>query len=147
MLIDGEVERIISLPQQYRNSICFGVGDKVVGATDYCNYPPEAAEKDKVAACDPNIEVILTLEPDLVLAGSLHEEVVARLEERDIPVLVMEPQTVDHVYEAIRLVGTAVRVKETAETVVFEIEQQINSAREKLAALKDDEKVTVYYEL
>ena len=149
VLIDGEVERIISLsPSNTEIVFALGLGDKVVGVTDYCNYPPEAAEKDKVGGfADPNIEVILTLEPDLVLAGSLHEEVVARLEERDIPVLVMEPQTVDHVYEAIRLVGTAVRVKETAETVVSEIEQQINSVREKLAALKDDEKVTVYYEL
>jgi iron complex transport system substrate-binding protein len=149
VLINGEVERIISLsPSNTEIVFALGLGDKVVGVTDYCNYPPEAAEKDKVGGFDdPNIEVILTLEPDLVLAGSLHEEVVARLEERDIPVLVMEPQTVDHVYEAIRLVGAAARVKETAETVVSEIEQQINSVREKLAALKDDEKVTVYYEL
>jgi len=64
----------------------WGLNDKVVGVTDYCNYPPEAAEKDSVGGFDkPNIEVILTLEPDLVLAGSLHEEVVTRLEERDIP--------------------------------------------------------------
>jgi iron complex transport system substrate-binding protein len=149
VLINGEVERIISLsPSNTEIVFALGLGDKVVGVTDYCNYPPEAADKDKVGGFDdPNIEVILTLEPDLVLAGSLHEEVVARLEERDIPVLVMEPQTVDHVYEAIRLVGAAAGVKETAETVVSEIEQQINSVREKLAALKDDEKVTVYYEL
>ncbi len=53
------------------------LGDKVVGVTDYCNYPPEASKKDSVGGfADPNIEVILTLEPDLVLAGSLHEETV-----------------------------------------------------------------------
>ena len=149
VLINGEVERIISLsPSNTEIVFALGLGDKVVGVTDYCNYPPEAADKDKVGGFDdPNIEVILTLEPDLVLAGSLHEEVVARLEERDIPVLVMEPQTVNQVFEAVRLVGAAAGVKETAETVVSEIEQQINSVREKLAALKDDEKVTVYYEL
>ena len=149
VLINGEVERIISLsPSNTEIVFALGLGDKVVGVTDYCNYPPEAADKDKVGGFDdPNIEVILTLEPDLVLAGSLHEEVVARLEERDIPVLVMEPQTVNQVFEAVRLVGAAAGVKETAETVVSEIEQQIDSVREKLAALKDEEKVTVYYEL
>ena len=149
VLIDGEVERIVSLsPSNTEIVFALGLGDRVVGVTDYCNYPPEAADKDKVGGFDePNIEVILTLEPDLVLAGSLHEEVVARLEERDIPVLVMEPQTVNQVFEAVRLVGAAAGVKETAETVVSEIEQQIDSVREKLAALKDEEKVTVYYEL
>ena len=59
----------------------------------------------------------MTLEPDLVLAGSLHEEVVTRLEERDIPVLVIEPQTMEQIYEAIRTVGAAARVKEAAEAV------------------------------
>lgn len=149
VLIEGEVERIVSLsPSNTEILFALGLNDKVVGVTDYCNYPPEAAEKDSVGGFDkPNIEVILTLEPDLVLAGSLHEEVVTRLEERDIPVLVMEPQTMEQIYEAIRTVGAAARVKEAAEAVVSEIEQQIDSVQEKLATLADDEKVSVYYEL
>jgi len=149
VLIEGEVERIVSLsPSNTEILFALGLSDKVVGVTDYCNYPPEAAEKDSVGGFDkPNIEVILTLEPDLVLAGSLHEEVVTRLEERDIPVLVIEPQTMEQIYEAIRTVGAAARVKEAAEAVVSEIEQQIDSVQEKLATLADDEKVSVYYEL
>ncbi len=149
VIINGEVERIVSIsPSNTEVVFALGLGDRVVGVTDYCNYPAEAAEKEKVGGfSDPNIEIILTLEPDLVLAGSLHEEVVTQLEERDIPVLVMEPQTIDQVFAAIRLVGTAAGVKEEAETLVHEIEQQIDSVQNKLAALKDDDKVSVYYEL
>jgi len=75
VLIEGEVERIVSLsPSNTEILFALGLSDKVVGVTDYCNYPPEAAEKDSVGGFDkPNIEVILTLEPDLVLAGSLHD--------------------------------------------------------------------------
>jgi len=53
----------------------------------------------------------------------------------------------EQIYEAIRTVGAAARVKEAAEAVVSEIEQQIDSVQEKLATLADDEKVSVYYEL
>ncbi len=147
--LDGEVERIVSLsPGNTEIVFALGLGERVVGVTDYCNYPSEALAKEKVGGfSDPNVEVILTLKPDLVLAGSMHEEVVAQLEERAIPVLVMEPETVSQVYEAIRLIGTAAGVKEKAETVASGLEQQINGVQEKLAALTDDEKVTVYYEL
>lgn len=149
VLIDGEVERIISLsPSNTEILFALGLGDRVVGVTDYCNYPPETAEKESVGGYDnPNIEVILTLGPDLVLAGIPHEEALSRLEERDIPVLVLEPQTVEQVYETIRTVGAAAGVKEAAETIVSEIEQQVDSVREKLAALDDGEKIPVYYEL
>ncbi len=147
--LDGEVERIVSLsPGNTEIVFALGLGERVVGVTDYCNYPSEALAKEKVGGfSDPNVEVILTLKPDLVLAGSMHEEVVAQLEERAIPVLVMEPETVSQVYEAIRLIGTAAGVKEKAETVASGLEQQINGVQEKLAVLTDDEKVTVYYEL
>ncbi|HHX87860.1 MAG TPA: cobalamin-binding protein [Firmicutes bacterium] len=149
VIIDGELERVISLsPSNTEIMFALGLGSKVVGVTDYCNYPPEAAGKEKVGGfSDPSIEVILTLEPDLVLAGSLHEEAVARLEERDIPVLVMEPKSVEQVYETIRTVAAAARAEEAAETLVSEIKQQVGSVQEKLDTLAEGDKIPVYYEL
>ncbi|MFY9113988.1 MAG: cobalamin-binding protein [Dethiobacteria bacterium] len=149
VLIDGPIEKIISLaPSNTEVLFALELGDKVVGVTDYCNYPPEASKKDSVGGfADPNIEVILTLEPDLVLAGSLHEETVARLEERDITVLVLEPQSVEQVYDAIHTVGAATGEEDKAESVVSEIKRQIDGVGGKLATLADDEKIPVYYEL
>jgi iron complex transport system substrate-binding protein len=47
-----------------------GLGDKVVGVTDYCDYPPEALNKTKVGGyANPDIEKIVALNPDLILAG------------------------------------------------------------------------------
>lgn len=149
VVIDGEIERIISLsPSNTEILFALGLADKVVGVTDYCNYPPEAAEKETTGGySDPNIEVILTLEPDLVLAGSLHDEVVSRLEERNIPILVLEPKSVEEVYDTIHTVGAATRAEEAAETIVTEIKRQVDSVREKLVALTEGDKTPVYYEL
>lgn len=151
VLVDGAAERIISLsPGNTEIVFALGLEDKLFGVTDYCDYPPEAAEKENVGGFDePNIEVILALQPDLVLAGadSMHQGAVARFEEREIPVLVMDPRTVEEVYEAIRLVGVAAGVEEEAAALLGQIEQQISAVQEKTATLDDDQVVSVYYEL
>lgn len=151
VLVDGTAERIISLsPGNTEIVYALGLEDKLFGITEYCNYPPEAAEKEIVGGFDePNIEAILAAEPDLVLAGanSMHKDAVTRMEERGISVLVMDPQTVEQVYEAIRLVGAAADVEAKAKALVSDIERQITAVQEKTATLADDQVVTVYYEL
>jgi iron complex transport system substrate-binding protein len=69
-------ERIVSLsPSNTEILFALGLGDRVVGATKYCNYPPlvkELKDNGKIEVVggyvDPDIERILTLHPDLVLA-------------------------------------------------------------------------------
>ncbi len=149
VVIEGAVETIISLsPSNTELLFALGLGEKVVGVTDFCNYPPEAAAKKSVGGfSDPNLEVILTLEPDLVLAGSLHEEAVTRLEERGIPALVLEPSSVEQIYDSITLVGAAAGVEAAAAAVVSEIQGQISGVVDILASLDEAERVPVYYEL
>jgi len=45
-----------------------GAGDKVVGVTDFCVYPPEAAKLPKLGGIlNPNVEVMITIKPDLII--------------------------------------------------------------------------------
>ena len=62
--------RIISLaPSLTENVYLLGCADKLVGVTTYCEFPAEAKSKEKVGnLLEPNIEKIITLKPDLVLA-------------------------------------------------------------------------------
>jgi len=47
-----------------------GAGDRVVGVTDYCDFPPEARSRPKVGGfASPSVEVVLALRPDLVLVS------------------------------------------------------------------------------
>ena len=63
-------ERIVSLsPNITEILFTLGLGDKVVGRTEYCDYPPEAAVIPTVGDLfSPSIEMILALEPDVVAA-------------------------------------------------------------------------------
>jgi iron complex transport system substrate-binding protein len=69
--INGTPQRIVSLaPSNTEILFALGLGDRVVGVTDWCDYPPEALEKEKVGSYDtPDIEKIVALNPDLVLVA------------------------------------------------------------------------------
>jgi iron complex transport system substrate-binding protein len=61
--------RIVSLAPNLTETVyALGLQDRLVGDTDYCDYPPEAQKKPKVGgAINPNLEQIAALRPDLVL--------------------------------------------------------------------------------
>jgi iron complex transport system substrate-binding protein len=69
--INGTPQRIVSLaPSNTEILFALGLGDRVVGVTDYCDYPPEALNKTKVGGyANPDIEKIVALNPDLVLVA------------------------------------------------------------------------------
>jgi len=69
--INGTPQRIVSLsPSNTEILFALGLGDKVVGVTDWCDYPPEALEKEKVGGyVTPDIEKIVALTPDLILVA------------------------------------------------------------------------------
>ena len=69
--INGTPQRIVSLaPSNTEILFALGLGDEVVGVTDYCDYPAEALEKQKVGGyINPDMEKIVTLGPDLVLVS------------------------------------------------------------------------------
>lgn len=91
--------RIVSLvPSLSEALVVLGLGDRVVGVTEYCVAPPGAFDGTaKVGGTkDADVEAIASLAPDLVLAN--HEEntarVVRQLAERGLDVWVTYPRTV-----------------------------------------------------
>ncbi len=66
-----------------------GLNEEIVGVTDYCDYPETAKEKAKIGGYyNPNIEVILSLKPDIIIAtpDGYSKERVANLEQSGIPI-------------------------------------------------------------
>lgn len=131
--IKGIPQRVVSLaPSNTELLFALGQGDKVVGVTDFCDYPPEATQKPKVGTVFPgfNAEVIVNLKPDLVFAiGTKVPDIVTQLEAKGIPGVVLQPATLEDIYKDIRLVGqimgvtpladyTVARLQEEAQTVV-----------------------------
>ena len=104
--------RVISLsPANTEIVFALGAGDRLVGGTDYDDYPAEAAAlPDVVSQTKVLTEQIVALEPELILAGGnglTPPDDIARLRELGYAVLVLYPETVDEVLADIRLIGDA----------------------------------------
>jgi len=145
----GIPERIISLsPSNTEVGFALGLGDRIVGVTEFCNYPPEVQEKDIVGGFDsPSIEKVVELEPDLVLASTIHEEEVPRLEEMGIPVLVVESSTVDDLFDSMSLVAEITGVEKTGEELISSMKERIDDVQEKVGEIEPGERVLVFYEV
>lgn len=149
LVIQKVPERIISLsPSNTEIIFALGLGDRVVGVTDYCTYPPQAKDKPKIGGfSEPNMEKIIALEPDLILLGSIHKEELIRLEEFGIPALVLEPHFLEEIYEALELVAVATGADAEFERLSAEMKGRIGAVEEKLASLEEEEKVRVFFEV
>jgi iron complex transport system substrate-binding protein len=149
-------ETIISLsPSNTEVLFALGLGDKVVGVTQYCNYPEEALDKTKIGGFSPNdidvsIEQIVAIGPDLILATETHmNEVVPKLEqfvpEAAIIVILTSTPSFDTVFEAIEIIGEATGTVEQAAQIVSGMRERITAITDITDNLTEPEKPKVFY--
>ncbi len=137
-------QRIVSLaPSNTEILFAIGAGDRVVGVTDYCNYPPEAMEKPKVGGYSTvDIEKVIALNPDLVVAAHGNGiETIEALRERGITVIVLNPKNLDDVMRNIELLGKVTGCEENASKLVKVMEYTIEEVKKSVANVSDRPKV------
>ncbi len=147
-------QRIISLaPSNTQILFAVGVGNKVVGVTDYDHYPYNftawiaAGNMTSVGGFStPNKETIASLNPDLILATPINDPDVVTMRSLGEKVLVLNPNDVSGVLKDITMVGKATDANQNATTVVNSLNTQINSIEAKIAAANLT-KPLVYYEV
>jgi iron complex transport system substrate-binding protein len=145
-------QRVISLaPSNTEILFAVGAGDQVVGVTQYCNYPPEAQNREQVggfSAKTISVEKIVALEPDLVLSvGELQGPVIEALEQVKVPVIALGPSNLDDVYARIELVGRLTGHEEQAAEVVAEMEDRVATVTEQVARIPEENRLAVYWEI
>jgi iron complex transport system substrate-binding protein len=144
--INGTPQRIISLaPSNTELLFALSLGDKVVGVTDYCDYPPEALEKEKVGAYDtPDIEKILALNPDLILvAHGTTMDVINNLVGLGLTVFGIKTTDLDDLLNDIRTVGNITGKKAEADALTSEMESRIEAVTDETSEL--EERPGVFY--
>src|SRR4030042_5805928 len=120
--------RIIGLaPNLTEILYALGLGNRVVGVTNHCNYPPDVSLKPRVGSyISLNIERIISLSPDLVIGtvdGNEHY-VLDLLEQARIKVFFVNPRTVNQVMEAILMIGQVCGAGEWAEELSGRLSQR-----------------------
>ena len=141
-------ERIVSLsPSNTEIVYALGLEEKLVGVTEFCDYPEAAKDKPKVGGFSTvDIEKVVESEPDLILATNIHkEEIIPRLEGLGLTVLALEPKTLDEVLDAITLVGECSGVQEEAAQLVAGMGNRIRAITDKTGNLKPAERPRVFY--
>src|SRR6516162_11954824 len=137
--------RIVCLTEETVETLyLLGEQDRIVGISGYVVRPPQARhEKPRVSAfTSANIDKILALQPDLVLAFSdLQADIVADLVRRGIDVHAFNQRTITGILDMIRMVGAMVDANDRAEELVGSLETRLAEARRRAECLPERPRV------
>ncbi len=153
VIIEEKPEKIISLiPSNTEIVYALDSGDSIVGVTDFDNYPEEAMSKEKVGGMEFNIEKMISLKPDLVLApGSTADtakEGLQQLKDAGIAVVVVnDAQSFEEVYQSIEMIGKVIGESDKAAELVDTMKNSFAELKKKAEAIKPEEQKTVFVEV
>ncbi|SES10546.1 ABC transporter substrate-binding protein [Salisediminibacterium halotolerans] len=152
--IDEEPEAIASLlPSSTEILYDLGVGDKLVGVSEFCNYPQEAAEIETIGAQEIDAERILSLEPDVLFIQNYHQDnygdMIDEFNDAGIETLVVEGAgSFDEAYDAIETIGEATGTEDEAAETVADMQARMNELAEKADdEIGDEDMVDVWVEV
>ena len=130
VVVPTHPQRVVSLsPAVTEILFALGAGDLLVGRTDFCTYPPEAALIPSIGGISNlNIEKILSLNPDLVISGSMvGKKVTDQMDAMGTPmVCVIEKPRFEALYGNITAIGRLVGKEHEADSLVEDLKQKVD---------------------
>jgi len=98
-----------------------GCGDRLVGVTDFCRFPPEAKDLPKVGGyLNPNWEAILRLQPDLMIIPAGQQDFRDKAERFHLKSVTVDHRSVEGVFASLEILGQVLGAEERAETLAKE---------------------------
>ena len=138
--LEGPPQRIVALAPSITETLYYlGLGDRVVGVTQFSNFPPEAAFKPKVGTyVDVNVEKILTLSPDLVIGtkDGNEAEKVYLLDEAGIAAFIVNPRNVREAIETVATVGRLCGIPDKGIALSLQLSKRVDDIVEKTRGRK-----------
>lgn len=138
--VSSHPQRIVSLaPSVTETLFALGLADRVVGVTSYCDYPPEAKNKERVGdTMRPSIERIVALKADLVIASTASqlEEFVHNLDQAGVPVYVSNPRNLEGVLKSIELIGDVTGVPDRGRDLSDKLRARVEAIESRTGGLE-----------
>ena len=146
----AQPQKVVSLtPAATETLFAIGAGDRIVASDDASDYPDAATALAHVASFDKvDVEKVVALEPDLVIAGGLGgtpADAITKLRSLKIPVVVVYAGSVDGVYKDIELLGTATGTGSAATALTASMRTDMGAVS--AVATAAGPKPRVYYEI
>jgi len=114
-----------------------GLGDRIVGVDRFSRYPPEVLRKQKIGDyANPNLEVIASLRPDLVMIPTNPVKLAERLQTLRLKVLEIDQEGIAKLYDSFRIVGQATGTVAQAAKLTSSVRGQLEAIRARAAPLK-----------
>ena len=148
VVLEREPETIATLlPSNTEIVYALGLGDRVVGVSEFDTYPEEVEDVDVVSGMTLNVESLIEKAPDLVLAHEMQmdaAEGLKQLREAGIPVFVVKnASNFDETYETIAQIGELTNRTEEAEQIVATMQQRVDAVFEKTKAIETPRRVFI----
>ena len=147
IVLPAPAQRIVSLaPHLTELVFAAGAGDRLVAASDYSDFPPEAARLPRVASASGiDLERLLALKPDLVLAWRLDATAKAldRIESLGLPLAYLEPHRLEEIARALEVVGTLAGTQPIATREAARLREELNRLKTKYRGAKQ---IDVFYQ-
>jgi iron complex transport system substrate-binding protein len=146
--LDAPAQRIVSLaPHVTEQLFAAGAGSKLVGVSEYSDYPEAAKALPRVASSGTvSIEMVLALKPDLVVAWRLEATAaaLARLESLGVPVFYSEPRRLAHIPAMIESLGELAGTGAVARPLAASLREELARLD---AAYRGRRQVSVFYQI
>jgi iron complex transport system substrate-binding protein len=142
------VDRVVSLaPNLTEIVFAIGAGNRLVGRTSYCDFPPEAKAVAEVGdTLHPNLERMIAVKPQVVLVSTASqlEVFTKQLEGQNIAVFVTDPHDLEGVFRSILQIGEIVGEQDQANSLVQKLRERTNAVEQ---AVKQKPPVKVFYQV
>ncbi|WP_297549715.1 ABC transporter substrate-binding protein [Thermococcus sp.] len=145
--IKEEPKRVVSLAPSITEDLYYlGLLDRVVGVTGYEDWPPEVKKITSVGGYGAyaSLEKIAELKPDLIIADNavFYKKGFLESLEKIAPVVIIAPQSIDQIPQAIELLGKIFNREDRAKEVIDEFNAKVNAIKE---LTKNQPKVKVFF--
>jgi iron complex transport system substrate-binding protein len=123
-------QRIVSVaPGITEILFALGAGDRVVGVSDYCNYPEAAKSKRKVGGyMTPSLEAILALRPDQVFMINQRPDVAQKLRQSRIDVVELDVDSLSGIYNSIQTIAGKIGAPARGQSLIQSIQKQLHDS-------------------
>jgi iron complex transport system substrate-binding protein len=129
--------RIVSLAPNATDTIAaLGLGDRLVGVSDFCQPPPEAKEVRRVGGLlTPDLEVIRALKPDLLVGSTSGNDpgLAAQAEALGIPLFILNAENVEQVLDGVADLGAALGEPAKAAALVDGLRARLAAVERRVA--------------
>ena len=149
VIVPYHPERIVSMAPSITEILYeLEVDDRLVGVTDYCNYPTEATSKTSIGGFStPNLEIIINLNPDLIIAASWNSETVTLLENLGLSIVIILSDTLNETIDNIGLIGNLTNSEVKSIEVMDDLYSDMEFILNKTDSINATDKIDCYFEI